>query len=398
MRVDPIKRALELRKTLISDDRVLVTDFSNTLQGKDTSRVIDLMPIIGTKTYPFRTKVNVKEIDPFASEEYLTDFFDISNKTDQEIENFVKKHEFDFPLWFKNDPGFNMREINFYNPPFIFQIAGCNFHDGSAKGGCWYCFVDDASNDGIPSLGKTHLGISETLDSMLSARKQVREKYKEIGLDMDLRVLRASGGEPTIVLDWILNLWREVGKRNLDIFGQLDSNLSTVALAEDFEKKEIFEKHTLEKLAEYPIKVLTAIKGADEKNLQENVQAKTTIAAQEYSLTRLVKAGFEIFPQLYTPNPNSLRTFLEKMDRLIKNISLRMHIGPLKLYRPNVKRLTLEAQRQGIEPKIFIAQNKAKWDENYTRSCEIIDKYLRERHGVGYKEVTRADVKLELRQ
>ncbi len=396
MKTNPIQRALELRETLIEDDRVLVADFSGTLQGKDTSKVIDLMPIVGTEYFPFRTKVNVKELDPLASETYGTEFFNASKKIDEEIESFVRRQEFDFPLWFKNEKQFRMNQVQFYNSPFILQIAGCNFHDGSSSGGCWYCFVDDKSNDGKSGAGKVQLSIDETIDSMLSAREKIREQYCAAGHEMDLRVLRVSGGEPTIALDWILNLWREIERRGLDFVGQLDSNLSTASVVEYFEKKGIFEANTLEKLAQYPVKVLTALKGVDEENLQSNVQSETTLADQEQSLKKFVNAGFEIFPQLYNPNPATLEAYLERIDSVIENLALRIHVGPLKVYGPTSYRLSLEARRRGVEEEGFIKKQKELWDSNYRRSCEVLDKYLREKYGVGYKEVTRADVRVKV--
>jgi uncharacterized Fe-S cluster-containing radical SAM superfamily protein len=396
-KTNPIQRALQLRETLVVDGKVLVADFSGTLQGKDTSRVVDLMPIVGTKHYPFRTKVNVKGLDPLASKEYGADFFDLADKTDDEIEAFVRKQEFDFPLWFKHERQFSMRQIPFYNLPFILQIAGCNFHDGSCSGGCWYCFVDDQSNDGISGRGKTLLGIDETIDSMLAAREKVRRQYSDAGYEMDLRVLRTSGGEPTIALDWILNLWREIGNRGLDFVGHLDSNLSTARVVEDFERRGIYEENILEKLAEHPVKVLTALKGVDEENLQDNVQSETTLEDQKHSLIKFVNAGFEIFPMLYNPNPATLRAYLERMDSSIENFSLRIHISPIKVYGPTIQRLSLGAQRQSVDPQVFIEQQKRMWDSNYREGCEILDSYLRVRYGVGYKETTRADVKIRVR-
>src|SRR3989344_6973927 len=181
MKTDPVQRALELRSSMVSNKELLVADFSGTLQGKDTSRVIELMPLVGTQSYPFRTKVNIKEIDPIASKEYNVPFFDVSNKPDSEIESFVRRHEFDFPLWYKHEQNFKMSQVNFYNAPFILQVAGCNFHDGSSSGGCWYCFVDDQSNDGKPGTGKAYLSAEKTIESMLAAREQIKQQYKAAG-------------------------------------------------------------------------------------------------------------------------------------------------------------------------------------------------------------------------
>jgi uncharacterized Fe-S cluster-containing radical SAM superfamily protein len=397
MKVDPIQRALELRKTLKIDDKILVVEYTDTLQGKDTSKYIDLMPNIRTGEKVFRAKVNVKEIDPIVNADQKDKFIDIRNMSDIEIEKLINKGEFDFPLWFKHHKDFSMKRVLDYNPPFVFQVGGCNFHDGSPTGGCWYCFVDDASNDGVIAKGKTWLGVNDTIDSMISAREKVSKQYEAEGIDMKIKVLRASGGEPTLILDHTLNLWREIERRGLDFVGQLDSNLSTGYVVDKFEKEGIYEPNTLEKLAEFKrVKVLTALKGVCEENLQANVQSTATMEEQFHSLEKFLKAGFDIFPQMYNPYPRSLKEYLTVMDSRIENFSLRVHIGPLKIYGPTRKRLTLEAERQGIPAEEFIAMKKAEWDNNYHDGCAVLDDYLREVHKVGYREVTRSDVPLKI--
>ncbi len=399
MKTDPIKRAKELRKTLVGEKgtKLLVVDFKDTLQGKDTSKIIDLMQISGSNNFPFRTKVNVKGIDPIATKG--ESFFDVREKTEEEIEEFIKRQEFDFPLWFKHDSGFSMKEAHKYNLPFILQVAGCNFHDGTSIGGCWYCFVDNKSNDGKPGNGKVGLRLHETINSIIDSREKIIRRYKdEHGFDMDLRVLRTSGGEPTIALDWILNLWRMIGMRGLDFVGQIDTNLSTGRMIDEFEKKGIFEKFTLEKLAEHPVKVLTAIKGTDDENLKRNVQSHATLENQIYSLKRFVKAGFDIYPQMYNPNPESLYEYLTLMDRIIPCFSMRVHIGPLSIYSPTTQRLTQRAQMSGMNKDKIIPLQKNSWNRNYERACEIIDLYLRNTYGVEYKQVTRSDVDLKLKE
>ncbi|MEI6731586.1 MAG: hypothetical protein WCK90_02800 [archaeon] len=403
MGTDSVQRALELRKTVVVDGKVLVAEFQNTLQGADTSRVIDLMPVVdssgrSTERYPFRAKVNVKEIDPIAAAEYKKPFFDIRDKSDAEIEKFINSTEFDFPLWFKKRPGFKMQEVQSYNPPFILQVAACNFHDGSSQGGCWYCFVDDESNDGIPKKGKMRLGIEETVDSFIAARGKVRDFYSAAGYaPFDMKVIRSSGGEPTLALDWILNMWREIGKRGIDVVGQLDSNLSTGRVVEDFERRGVYEPQILEKLAQFPVKVLTAIKGTDQQNLSDNVQSNPSLEDQEHSIIRFVKSGFEIFPQMYNANPATLKAFLERMDKVIENFSLRIHVGPLKVYGPNAHRLATKAALLGINPKAYIEAQKKEWDYNFQRGCEILEGHLQSRFGVGYKQVSRADIPLKVR-
>jgi hypothetical protein len=397
MRVDSTKRALHLRKGIMKDGKVLVTDFSDTLQGKDTSKVIDLMPNVNTGEYVFRAKVNVKEIDPIAVGVYGKDHKDIFNMGEGEIEDLIKRSEFDFPLWYKHDEGFDMRNVHNYNLPFIMQVAGCNFNDGTETGGCWYCFVDNASNDGELTTGKTFLGARDTVDSIISAQKKIKETYRQHGVsDLEIKVMRTSGGEPTVALDWVLELWREIEDRGLDLVGQLDSNLSTGEIVDYFGGIGVYDRFILEDLAVYPIKVLTALKGTDKQNLQENVQSNASMESQEYSVKRFLGAGFDIYPQMYNPNPKTLWEYLENMDKKIKNFSLRVHIGPLKLYGPNGKRLELEAERLGRVKEEFVEEKKREWDDNYNSGCEVINSYLNHTYGVNYKDTVRSDVDLKI--
>ena len=397
--MDPKKRAMQLRNTLASKDgRILVVDFSKTQQRGDTSKIIDAMPNAEGKLV-FRTKANIKPIDAIASRIYKTEFFDASRRSDDDIKLFVNRQEFDFPLWWMNHAGFSMQKIHQYNLPFILQVAGCNFHNGTRTGGCHYCFVDDKSNDGLISEGKTFLGIADTIGSMERGRENVKALYKEKGIeDMDMKVLRISGGEPTIVLDWALGLWREIEKRRLDIVGQLDTNLSTGTMIDAFEHEGIYEKNILKKLSEFPVKILAGIKGISDENLRDNVQAAASMTMQYYSLKKLIKAGLDVYPQAYNPDPERLAIFLSLMDDIFENFSLRLHIGQLKSeYLPTQARLTAEAKALGADPKEFISKKDKEWKENYRRNCEIMDDYLRENHGVGYQQVARPEIKMVIK-
>ncbi|MBW3023095.1 hypothetical protein KY308_03250 [Candidatus Woesearchaeota archaeon] len=395
MITNPVQRAVRLRETLVSDRKLLVVNFSDTLQGQDTSKVIELMPNVATGEHIFRAKVNVKEIDILASEKYKTKFFDIAEKTDEEIEDFINKQEFDYALWWKHHTDFEMRNACDYNLPFVMQVAGCNFHDGSSTGGCWYCFVDDKSNDGLPA-GKALLGVEDAVNSALDAKEKIKKFYRSECRNMDLKVIRTSGGEPTIVLDWILELWREISERGLDFVGQIDTNLSTGEVVDFFERRGTYEQNILERLAEHPVKVLAAIKGISRINLQANVQSATTMEAQKYSLTKLIKSGIDVYPTAYNPDPENLEAYLKEMDDLVSCFSLRLHIGPLKVYGPTKKRLEAEARHKGIDPAVFIERTRKEWDENYKRSCEILDGYLRGKWEVGYRDITRAEIPLKV--
>ena len=115
----------------------------------------------------------------------------------------------------------------------------------------------------------------------------------------------------------------------------------------------------------------------------------------QHSISKFLRAGFDIYPQMYNPSPDTLEAYLQEMDSHIENFSLKIHIGPLKLYGPNKARITAEAIKRKVEPADLIKEMTSAWDHNYERSCEIIDTYLRERHGVGYRDTTRSDVRLK---
>lgn len=406
-RVDPVNRALTLRNTLKNElGDVLVVDFSGTDQGKDTSKILDLMSNVNTREKVFRVKANVKDIDPAGAKSYGKKFIDISKMGDKQIENLVKREEFDFPLWFKSEDFYSMRDLHHYNLPFILQVAGCNFHDGSETGGCTFCFVDNMSNDGRKGKGKTYLSVQDAVASYISARKDFKKFYKDnFNFDTDIRVIRTSGGEPTLALDWILDFWRVIEKQRLGgiqglegIVGQIDSNLSTGSVVKNFEEKGIYEKDILNKLSKYPIRILTALKGTDIENMQNNVQSTTTIEEQFYSIRRFLEAGFDIYPQLYNPNPKTFGKYLQTLEEKFPNISMRIHVGPLKIYGPTIKRLNAQAKILGRNEEKYRDYMKNFWDNNYKNGCEVIDAFLRERHGVGYKDVVRADVPIKIKR
>ena len=423
-RVDCLKRGIQLISALqrINESgqrEILVTDFSDTLQGKDTSKVVDLMTDKHGRAC-FRVKYNVKSIDPLAGKVYQEEYFDCATHTAEEIEAHVRMQEFDFPLWYKHHPSFEMRRINDFNVPFIVQVAGCNFHDGGPTDGCRFCFVDQASNDGKPGAGKAWLSAEDCLDAFLMARERLRQHYlQETGFDLNLRVLRISGGEPTLVLPWIVDLWHLIESRGLDreIVCQVDTNLST--LSDDFLRSmdmsfsgavglgflhslehqwfKSFEEN-LRILAGYGVKFLAGMKGCDSANVASNTQSNQTLMAQLQSLRRLVDFGLDVYPQMYNPNPATLSLFLEFVDNfLLRNFSKRLHIGPLKLYGPNRERLMREAEELHIERQRYVVGQEMQWQQAFQASEIVMDEYLQSRYRCSYKRTTRSDVALLLR-
>ena len=79
------------------------------------------------------------------------------------------------------------------------------------------------------------------------------------------------------------------------------------------------------------------------------------------------------------------------------------------MYGPTRQRLTaaIEADRltpgrsvslMRCDPEVVISGKETEWLMNYKRGEEVMDEYLRHRHGVGYKEVTRSDVPLKVKE
>lgn len=382
--MDSEKRGYILRKKLIKENNILVVDFTGTLEGKDSSKIYDLFPNVNTGDYIFRTKVDVKEVDPQWRAQRNLEPFDFSDE--KEIIRCLNK-EFDMPVWFLRGANKPLSNIADYNLNFIYQVKGCNFHDGSKYGGCKFCYVDNISNNGSLK-GGTYISVEDIIDSFVSARS----KFK-VGLNR----LRTSGGEPTLILDHILELMEKLAERGLDTQLQSDTNLSTGKLIEKFEENGIYQKNILERLAEFPVKILAGGKGSDTNNIMENIQADSDLETQTYSLKKLIKAGLDVYLFLYNPNPETLKDYMLTLDRGIENIIPRTHIGLIKIYSPTAERLKFLAEKENKDPAEFIEAYKNKLEENYKRSVGVMENLMMERYGVGYKEILRPDVELKIR-
>ena len=340
--------------------------------------------------YVFRIKINSKRIDPLAAAAYFKEHRPIEQMSDKEIEEFINHEEFDFPLWFKHEPGFNVRRANDYNGPIILQVGGCNFN-------CVFCFVDDKSKDGKKCPGKVFTSVEDAIAGFISAKQEIIDFYASKGCIIDPKVVRISGGEPSFILPWIVDLWKEIDKRGLDFVGQVDTNLSTVISLPSSQKY-------WSKLARYPVKVLAGIKGVTTENITENINVPgddgckeevLTIEEQALALKKLVALGLDVYPQVYNPDPEKLWDWLCDMDAEIENFSLRVHIGPLNAdYGVTKARLTKEAVGLGIDPVEYIAYKKKEWDRRYQDSVKVIGQYLLDNYGLLYRETTRSDVKL----
>jgi len=397
--VDATKRAIELRDTMQDDaGRALVVDFLRARQKLDIKSAAGLHKHYSTGEHIFRTKFSVNQIDPIAADAYKdVQLVDIRQMPEKEVEDLVKREKFDFPLWYKHGDGFDMKRVLDYNLVVILQLAGCNFHTRTGRGGCLYCYGDDLSNSGQPSDVTTWLTPVDTVDSMFEISNNLGSQYKSFGYDVDVKVLRISGGETTILPDFVLDTFRAAENRGYDFAYQIDSNLSTGTAIKRLIDRGVYDKHILERIAEYPVKLLAAIKGVSQENLVNNIRAKTNLEEQLNSIKLFMRAGIEPFFQMYNPEPEALREYLPRMDARIKNFSKRVHIGPLSTsYGTTLERVVREAKRLKKDPVEHVSATQAEWAENYALSEEVMHEHLRKNHGVGYKDTVRSDVKLEI--
>jgi len=374
---DPFKRGIALRKQLVNGrGDVLCVDFAGTLQEKDITK--DLIPDAKLGRYTYRAKINIKDFDNELREKQGLKPFDFSDE--EAIFRTINDHKnFDIPLWFLRKAQDKLQNISRYDEPLIYQIMGCNFCDKRKTSGCIQCFVDNNSNVPDPKRGV-----------WLSAKDNVTDTFEERYKSRGLPCIRTSGGEPTLVLDHILSLCQELDKRVLPILLQFDTNLSTGRLIEYFEDNNVYVRNILNRIAEYHPCVLVSLKGTTDENLQRNTQTRMTIADQIYSLKKLIKAGLDIYPFVYNPDPFHIAKYMEKLESIFENILLKTRVFMTKVYGPTRERLTNLA--------IPIEQQIKKWDADYFIACEKMNKLVNEFYGLDYKQIERYGVKINIKR
>jgi len=382
--IDPVERGMELRQKLIRNNKILCVDFTGTVQAEDIRKRNDSIQDVDTGAYCYRAKINVKEFDDNERAKKNLPPFDFS---DIKAIKEAMKIEFDIPLWFLRGAGDDLENIKHYNLPMILQLKGCNFHDGTEIGGCTFCFVDNKSNSGEEDGG------------VWLSQENVVNTFEAISDKMDIRVIRVSGGEPTLVLDFILDLYEELDKRGMAKTQiQFDTNLSTGRLIDTFFKDGTYQWDILNKIAEFDPKVLVAFKGTDNESIQKNIQASCTITNQIYSLQKLVSAGIDVYPYIYNPNPVTLNSFILILQQHFRNILPKIHIGRLNVYEVTKNRIKLMAIEQGIKYEDLLARYEKEWKRNYEISCGLMNELMMMQYGVGYKEIERPLIQIKLRQ
>lgn len=316
----------------------------------------------------FRTKIDVK---PFKEKG-----FDWANE--EKIMEAIATN-FDMPTWalysLKGRKELS-KELKKYTEVFTYQLKGCNLF-------CKWCYVDDFNKDGKQDDGSMFFSIPKIIDEFEKEKGRRKEPLHRI---------RASGGEPTIIIEQWLYLLRELEKRGLSkgINFHSDTNLTTGHFNEELEEKGILEKNILNKIAEYKnFGLLASFKGTDEKNFHENTSADGKLLNEQvYTFKKIAKAGIDVYPFFYNPNPKTLEKFLERLAKEVgENVYLKSWVFPLKtLYEPVKERLS----KIGINAEDY----ERKLTDNFKASEEKMINILQKKFGLEYKKVLRAGIRL----
>ncbi len=356
--MDPVKLALKRREGVFKDNKILLTNFEGSLQQKDLEKTKG--HVQGAVENFYRIKTNVKDA---AWETYMN-----SGKSPGTRDK--KLLMFDFNWWPLPKLGGKPEQ---WNDVFLYQMKGCNIN-------CNFCFVDSFNNNGQVDHGAKYFSTKEIVDAFVSKREELK------GKGIELNVLRASGGEPSLVPEQWMQTLDELYDRGLSdkVYFQSDTNLMTNSAITYLENTGVIGGCLINLLAEYKnFGLLSCFKGTDHLNFAENTGCAPELFDEQFrSFNRYVKAGIKVYPHLVNPNPDTLENFMERLtEEHGEEMWVMPHILSIGAYGPVEERL----KRQGKNPEEVVA----KWNDNYQKSEALMEDMLQKRFGVGYKEVSR---------
>lgn len=337
--INPEKRADLLRKTLIKDKQYLIAQISGQGQDAGDRKTLDVY---------FRYK---DYLDPIAN----PNWFSVS------LEKVWSSKFLGLRDNFFNLPGEKKKKLEFQNPPysaafrflgkkgdprkyakvFTFQVAGCNFD-------CNYCYVSTQLKSGNVKFGK-YFSAKQIINQFL--------KIKEQRENEEWNVLRISGGEPlAIVPEIILDIQEEIEKRCPQSYLWIDTNLSTSKYIKKFEKelREVFQKKN--------VGMVGCFKGVNEKDFSILTGAEPKFYENQFETAELlINWGTDIYfylPALiYEDNmEKKIESFIKKLQKIHKNLPLRIEVIPIITHYPAAKRNIEEKTQQG-RPLSKVEQN-----------------------------------------
>jgi len=354
--IDPTRVALKRRAQAYQDGRILVASFVGSEQQKDLNRTKG--EVKGAVEDYFRVKSNIK---PEPWEAYKKS-------------GNARELMFDFNWWpiAKLGDTPEKREPENWNNQFIYQLKACNI-------ACDYCFVDRRNNNGVHADGARFFDVSELVATFL----EVREQKAAEGIR--LNVIRASGGEPSLVPEQWLDMLQAVERAGMsnDIYVMSDSNLTTGPALDNLMASGQVDHGLLKEIAQYDnFGLLSCFKGTDPKGFSEDTNCNPDAFHDAIpSYMKYLESGIRIYPHMANPNPETLEGFMGDLNASLgEDATSMIHIFSLGAYGPVVQRL---GER--------LDETKARWAKNITGGEEILDRTLKEKSGVGYKETPRPE-------
>lgn len=358
--IDPIKLATRRRKGILKDGKLLLSNLSVGEQKQDLVKTKG--SVQGAVDDFYRVKTNIKAA-PW--EAYL--------KTgDSHETRDGKALMFDFNWWPMPELGGKPED---WNEVLLYQLKGCNI-------ACPFCFVDRHNNNGKVDNGAKYFTTEEIVDAFSKFRA---DKAAE---GVSINVLRASGGEPSLVPEQWLWTLQELDKRGLsgEVYLQSDTNLLTASAIEHWMSKGEVDGNVLREVSEYGnFGLLSCFKGTDPEIFVENTGCDASRFEEQFkSFAMYVDAGVRIYPHLVNPNPETLEGFMYRLaEEYGEQMFGMVHIFSIGMYGPVKGRF----ERRGVDVKAKAAE----WKDNYSQSVELMEDICQRELGVGYKQTNRPE-------
>lgn len=364
-----IKKSYELRKKVMkkSDEglEILLSNFEGSIQQKDIEK----------RTYVlsqyFRTKLDVPS--------WKDPNFDWSDK---ELIMKSMAERFDMPSWalYRLEGKAELCEdLKKYNEVFIYQIKACNLN-------CPYCYVDDVNKNGI-----------QDNNSRFFKNREIVENFKIYKNEKNLKRIRPSGGEPTLVLEQWSELLKKLEEEGLgkEVHVQSDTNLTTGHFIDYLIKNGELNKDILEEIANYRnFSLLASFKGTDPKSFAKNTRSHPDLFKEQfYSYGKFLDVKMDVYPFLYNPNPNTLVSFVETCEKEFGSKECKkIWIFPLKVYEVTKNRLEEEARKRSEDPTEYVKRYEDEWNRNFLESEKIMEELMKEKFNHPYKKVLRVGI------
>lgn len=333
--INPEGKAESLRKTLIKGKKYLIAQIFGQKQEAGERKVLDVY---------FRYKDYVdpaKNPDWFSSslEEVwspkflgLSDnFWDLPIKQAKKLEHQNPPYSGAFRLLGKQG---NPRK---YAKVFTIQVAGCNFD-------CIYCYVPSHLKVANPKFGK-YFSAKEIVEQFLTVKKQRKNE--------EWNVLRISGGEPlTIIPEIILDIYREVKQKSPNTYVWVDTNLSTLKYIKKYEKelKQVLNKKN--------VGITGCFKAVNDSDFSILTGVDKKLYKRQFETAKvLVEWGADVYfylPALVYEDDaeEKIENFVKRLQKIHKNLPLRMEILPITNYPPAERNIKEKAQQGRLMPKV----------------------------------------------